>query len=309
MERGKNVFAGLLILSVCLNLYGLGRINALTEEIRQSRHEVSRLQHYIDSGLASVRSTVEGIREEERWMSRVSVSRGEPSGNLMPVTLTWQLKECPVNASVTLFLKGRDEPDFTPYPAESTGGGGFKVQLEHPIQPEPQVSFTFSTAGTSGSNKHESVLPESAAAYVTGGYEYYVTMTDGREMRTTGVSSLSIDQLGSNVAPPVSVDIQADEAYSSFLVGVHETPKPDSYFYHLQGVSIRVLYGGEIIKEVVLASERTIESPTPGGKVPVFEGVLEDYRTPSEVLLVLDYGSGVATEVPVKYLMDPGRFF
>lgn len=32
MERGKNVFAGLLILSVCLNLYGLGRINALTED-------------------------------------------------------------------------------------------------------------------------------------------------------------------------------------------------------------------------------------------------------------------------------------
>ena len=98
-ERGKNVFAGLLILSVCLNLYGLGRINALTEEIRQSRHEVSRLQHYIDSGLASVRSTVEGIREEERWMSRVSVS-GRAFRQLDAGDADVAAQECPVNASV-----------------------------------------------------------------------------------------------------------------------------------------------------------------------------------------------------------------
>lgn len=309
MERSRYLMAGLLILSVCLNIYALSRIGDLSAAIREARNQVSRMQDSLDRGLDWVNNAVEKMREEARWMSRVEVTPGEPLDGIQPMTLSWQVREYPVGASVTLYLRERGEPEFTPYPAESTGGGGFRITFDHTIQPEPHVSISFSAESSSG--KRESVVHESSGVYRTGEYEYYVSMTDGREMKTTEVSPLNVQQEASDLVSPVFVDIRAVNGQPAFDITVHENPKPEHYYYRLQGVSLKVRDGDLVVKEVTLVSQGTIEAPTPQGKgeIPVFEGRLEDYPAPSEVLLVLRYGDGVSTEFPVKYLMAPIRLY
>ncbi len=307
MERSNYLMAGLLILSVCLNIYALNRIGDLSTAIVEARNEVSRLRDFLDQGLGSVGSMVERIREEARWMSRVEVTPGEPLDGIQPMTLSWQVREYPVGASVTLYLRERGESEFTPYPAENTGGGGFRITFGHTVQPEPHVSIAFSVEG----EKRESVVSESSGVYRTGQYEYYVTMTDGHEMKTTEVSPLNVRQEASDLVSPVFVDIRAVKGQPAFDITVHENPKPEHYYYRLQGVSLKVRDGDLVVKEVTLVSQGTIEAPTPQGKgeIPVFEGRLEGYPASSEVLLVLKYGDGVSTEVPVKYLMAPIRLY
>lgn len=310
MERSRNLLAGLLVLSVCLNIYALNRIGDLSAAIRDARNEVSSIRDSLYHGLDSVNNTVQKIREEARWISKVEVAPGEPSNGVQSVTLSWQVREYSIGSSVTLYLRERGSPEFTPYPAESTGGGTFRITFDHTVQPEPHVSILFSDEGSS-SGRRESVVHESSGVYRTGEYEYYVTMTDGREMRTTEVLAFNIKQKAGDLVSPVSVDIRAVKDRFAFEITVHENPKPEHYLYRLQGVSLKVRDGAHVAKEVTLGSQRTIEAPTPQGKgeIPVFEGRLEDYPTPSEVLLVLTYGDGVSTELPVKYLMDPSLFF
>ena len=73
---------GLLILSVCLNLYGLGWDQYLNG---RDRHPGKYLAYnYIDSGLASV--NLSKVSVKKAWMSRVSVS--QENRQLMPVTLS-----------------------------------------------------------------------------------------------------------------------------------------------------------------------------------------------------------------------------
>jgi hypothetical protein len=310
MERSRYLMAGLLILSVCLNIYALNRIGDLSAAIREARNQVLRMQDSLDHGLDWVNNAVEKMREEARWMSRVEVTPGEPLDGIQPMTLSWQVREYPVGASVTLYLRERGRSEFTPYPAENTGGGGFRITFDHTIQPEPHISIAYSDEGSS-SAKRESVVSESSGVYRTGQYEYYVTMTDGREMKTTEVSQLNIRQEAGDLVSPVSVDIRAVKGQVAFDITVHETPKPERYHYRLQGVSLKVRDGDLVVKELTLVSQGTIEAPTPQGKgeIPVFEGRLEDYPAPSEVLLVLRYGDGVSTEFPVKYLMAPIRLY
>jgi len=311
MDGSKRILAGLLIISVCLNLYGLAKINNLMAVISDTRSEVYRLEDRISSQATGLRSVIEEIRQEERWMSPLSVIPGNPQGDTQPVTLTWQLKECPVDASVTLYLRERGESDFTPYPAQSTGGGGFKADLVRQIQPESNVSFSYSREDSPSSGHQSAIVESSSSAYLTGRYEYYVTMTDEHVTKTTDATSFSIDQSVADLAAPVSVDIQVKKDPSVCTVVVHETPKPEAYYYRLQGVSIRVMDGDVVAREIALTSERTFEAETPQGmgEVPIFEVTLQEYGwAHSEVLLALDYGEGMVTEVLAKYLMDPGRF-
>lgn len=311
MERSRFLMVGFLALSICLNIYALSRIGDLSTAIGEARKEVSHLRDSLDHGLDWVGNTVENLREEARWISKVDVTPGEPSNGFQPVTLSWQVREYPVGASVTLYLREHGGSDFTPYPAESTGGGGFRITFDHTIQPEPLVSIAYSSNNDSEPpEKRESVVSESSPMYRTGQYEYYVTMTDEREMRTTELFSLHIKQEASALVSPVSVDIRAAEEGFAFDITVHENPKPEHYHYRLQGASLKVRDRELVVKEVTLMSQRTIEAPTPQaeGEIQVFEGRLDDYPTPSEVLLILVYADGVSAEVPIKYLMDPNKF-
>jgi hypothetical protein len=310
MGRSRYLLVGLLVISVCLNIYALNRIGDLTAAVRDAMREMSRIKDSVYNGLDSVGDALHRMREEARWISKISVTPDEPSDGIQPVTLSWQLREYPIGASVTMYLRERGASEFTPYAAESTGGGGFRIKFDHVVRPEPLVSITFS-AESSSPAKRESVVSKSSGVFRTGEYEYYVTMTDGREMRTTEVASLDIKQEAGGLVSPISVDIRALEDLLAFDITVHESPKPERYHYRLQGVSLKVRDRELVVKEVSFKSERTIEVPTPQGKgeIPVFEARLEDYPTPSEVLLILIYDDGVSTELPIKYLMDPGRLF
>lgn len=310
MGRSRYLLAGLLVISVCLNIYALNRIGDLTAAVRETQKEVSRIKDSVYYELDAVSESLQKIREDARWISRVSVTSGQPSNGIQPVTLGWQAKEYLVGSEVTLYLRKYGDSEFTPYPAESTGGGAFRITFDHVVRPEPLVTITFSDEGPSQS-KRESVVSEDSGVFRSGEYEYYVTMTDGREVKTTEVSYLDVKQDGGGLVSPVSVDIHAVKDRFAFDVIVQETPKPEHYLYRLQGASLKVRNGDQVIKEVTLASQRTVEAPTPQGKadIPIFEGRLEDYPTPSEVLLVLMYEDGLTAELPVKHLMAPSRLY
>ncbi len=309
MERSRYVLIGLLVLSVCLNIYALSRIADLSAAVRDTRNEISRMKDSLYDALTSVGDELEKIREEARWISNLEVTPGKPTGRVQPVTLSWQVREYPVAASVTLYLRERGQVDFTPYPAQSTGGGGFKVTFDHVVQPEPPISIVLYVEGSS--SKKETVIAESSGMYITGQYEYYVTMTDGREMKTTEVAPINIKQDSAGLAAPVTMEIRAQKDPLAFDIVVYEDPKPEDYYYRLQGALIRVRDGEKVVKEVDLTAERTIEVQTPQGEelIPVFEGRLEDYLTPAEVFLVLTYGEGLSSEVPIKYLMRPADIY
>jgi hypothetical protein len=76
MKSSRYLMAGLLMLSICLNIYALNRIGALSAAVSNMRSELSRMQDSLDRGLESVYNAVEKIREEAQWVSRVSVTRG-----------------------------------------------------------------------------------------------------------------------------------------------------------------------------------------------------------------------------------------
>jgi hypothetical protein len=297
MGRSRRILIVLLAASVFLNVYGLLRMNHLYQLIEGVKSDTVRLEDSLSSKISSVRMDIEDILAEQRWMSPVRVVSGDVSADYQSVDLSWQLKECPVNAEVTLYLRRKGQADFAPYIAESTGGGGFKVNLQHEVQPNPSVSISFTV-------KNQVSVDQILGQNSVYDYEYYVAMNDGKNLRSTQVSTLSIQQASSDLAAPISINLKSEDDHSSYTITVHETPETIPH-YRLQGVILSLYANGIKVLETEFESGRTLSFQIEGSKrdVPVFQGKIEDIPDIiDEALLNLDYGNGKIEEVFIKHL-------
>ncbi|HHW26336.1 MAG TPA: hypothetical protein GXX23_03225 [Firmicutes bacterium] len=226
MERLLRTCVAMLVVSLLLIAYSGVRINSMARELQELRNNSvsagSQQLQNLQLELASLRSALQELQQASQWATPVDISIGERQGEIIPITLSWQIKELAEGSAITLYLKRDGDVDYTAYEASGTGGGGYRVVMEYPYRLNPEINVGI-TQTYSKPGQHESIRAESLIGYSEDRFDYYISASGGGQLKTTEVGSFDLAKVGSLEAGPLSVEIHRDDG--DLRVTVSEEPQ------------------------------------------------------------------------------------
>ncbi|MDK2984516.1 MAG: hypothetical protein PWQ96_158 [Clostridia bacterium] len=288
-----------LILSIILNLNQYRQLGKLTQQMSQVISEVSYIRIKTQNQAQNVRSSLAEFREEQRWATPVDIHPLTGEGQ-ESVLLTWQVKEYEEGSPVEFFYRRQGEHDFSSLAAENAGGSTFQVKLSTgsiPQEPAFRVHFTVKNpSSTNGGKKVEQSIPVKpdfdGSGYL---YDYYITVRQGGQVRSTEPSRLDLGKLALYNFSPVTVQIEEDQRRGELNVSIYEEG-PVEPKHRLTGAHL------EVYHDKNSGDDKPTEIPLKDGKttlryaereVPVYEASFQgETKSISRMVARVEYEDG-----------------
>jgi len=216
-----------LILSIALNLNQYRQLGKLTQKMNQVISEVSYIRMETQNQAQDIRSLLAEFREEQRWATPVDIHPLTDEGKALSVLLTWQVKDYEEGSPVEFFYRRQGEQVFSSLAAENVGGSTFRVMLpvdNIPQEPAFRVHFNVKNpSGTNGDKKVEQAKPvkpdPEGPGYL---YDYYITVRQGGQIRSTEPSRLDLGKLALYNFSPVTIQIEENQRRGQLHVSIYE---------------------------------------------------------------------------------------
>lgn len=288
-----------LILSIALNVNQYRQLGKLTQQMNQVISEVSNIRMETQNQAQNIRSSLAEFREEQRWATPVDI-HPLTSGGQESVLLTWQIKEYEEGSPVEFFYRRQGEQVFTSLAAENAGGSTFQVTFPlDSIPQEPAFRVAYNVKNPAGSNSGK-IAEQSKPAkpdledpgYL---YEYYITVRQGGQVRSTEPSRLDLGKLALYNFSPVTVQIEENQRRGELHVSIYEEG-PVEPQHRLTGAYL------EVYPDKNSNDGNPTEIPLNDGKttlwynereVPVYEAFFQgDTKSISRVVARVEYEDG-----------------
>jgi len=243
--KGFPLIPVLLSISLLVNLAAWSNTRYLREEVSRLKAETSNLRSYMAQELISIRSTVQRIREDERWWTPADLEVARVEDNRAEVKLSWQVKEYDHDSVITLSYRVDGEGIFKEIAGEEETPGRFTAVVPVEIPLEPVWSVSVQRFSQQGSKAAKVVEVPRVDPGDTLGLSYYISRKTGETVLASETEYLNLDKLGLGLFTPVHVRVVYSED-GSILVDLHETGPParhvmDRAYAEVRGTAGEVL--------------------------------------------------------------------
>lgn len=192
--------------SLVLNFTLLSKVNDLEEQFGFVAGSQQDITNRIDDQASQVYSALEEFKNEQSWMSPVSMeidnkgfNKGEASANFK-----WQVKELQNNSEVEFHYSFGENQEFTSVSAEELQNGLFQVNVPFEFKKEPQWQVGLIT---SDSYHSQEVSEKEAIDGLQDTVNFYVTVSYDHMVKSSEIQQESLGDLKSGLYGVIQTDV------------------------------------------------------------------------------------------------------
>ena len=299
MKHFQIIVVGGLCASLLSNYILITKLDAMDNNI----NNVSNYQHQVistvNSQVGHINRTINKIKEEQSWLSPVSVETvfGDSDLNKAEVNFEWQVKELQNDSEVLFNYRMGADKEYTPIKAEAKGNGFFRVVV--PIEVNPEPNWNLQIRSNNMSEKQMRVIEEKKEAFEMGNriaFNYYISVSHGDMLKSSEINIARIEDIGARYYGYLEVrtDINKNNNYSLSVM----SGKMYDTSINLKEAYLKKYSNGQLVDEEKLVKENV----THEGRMPAREDTVVFNTKPSEEKM--DYSSLV-----LKVVYSDGSVF
>jgi len=195
-----------LVGSLVLNFTLVSKVNNLEEQFGFISGTQQDISFRIDDQASQVYTALEEFKNEQSWMSRVSMeinnkrlNKGEVNANF-----TWQVKELQRDAKVEFHYSFGENEEFTSVSAKELQNGLFQVKVPFTFEKEPQWQLGLIT---SDSYHSEETSEKEAIDNSQDVINFYVTVSYDDLVKSSEIQQESLGDLKSSYYGVIQTDV------------------------------------------------------------------------------------------------------
>ena len=279
------VFKIIVVGGLCLSLAFNGVMFSKINNIENRMNTLSNYQHQMinafNAQIGQISSTVNQIKEDQRWVSAVSVKTEMNDADKKEIRMIfeWQVKELQNNSEVFFNYKRTEEEGYHSIKAEDLRNGFFRVVMPIEATLEPVWNAYILDRGSRSTNEPIRVIEgriESKERVNQVSLDYFVSVDHGDLMKSSEVNTVHIEDMGARYYGYIEVttDIDRNNHYSLSVINV----KASNTSSYLNEVHVKKYRDGQLIEKEELEKTSVMYE----GDTPAREDTTEFYKSASE---------------------------
>ncbi|MEH7225640.1 hypothetical protein V7112_17665 [Bacillus sp. JJ1566] len=189
-----------------MNFTLLSKVNQLEEQVGFISGTQQDISYRIDSKASEVYSALEEFKNEQSWVSRITmqIDTQELNNGEAVSTFNWQVKEIQNTSEVTFHYSFGDSEEYTTIPAKEIQKGLFQVKVPFEFKKEPQWQVG---QITSDSYHSEEVSEKEAIDGLQDMINFYVTVSYDDLVKSSEIQQEFLEELSSSYYGIIQTDV------------------------------------------------------------------------------------------------------